>query len=179
MWPALALQLGLPILGGLAGRLFRKDDTQDDLGLEGRRTLHQLLQQQLTQARQPAGSSTSFHTARASLSQALDDRARVDAQSAAARGLTGTNFELAQQNNRNKAFVQGLRGVLADESNRNQATQAQTLSQLLSLQGLTEQAGVRQQALQDRNRAGRDGLLASIFTGVGQTLAETLGNPRN
>jgi len=105
---------------------------------------------------------------------AVEALARVlqeqDAASAAARGLTGSSFEIAQLARRRQTLVDLARVLSAEQRQRVLAQQ-----QLgLSAAELLERLALQRAQLREQQRARRWGVIGDIFRTVGQVAAAAI-----
>lgn len=82
-----------------------------------------------------------------------DDQAEQDEQAAAARGLTGSAFEVAQDANRAEALGEGTRALLGRAQQRQDRREESTLQRLVQVSGLEEDIRSRRQRREDRRRS--------------------------
>lgn len=82
------------------------------------------------------------------LGDQLDDRRREDDARAAARGMAGSEYELAQGQNRTEALAQGQRGLMADAAQMQQ----QDLGRLMAGMRDQDRNFWRKRELQSRRR---------------------------
>ena len=130
----------------------------------GRQSLGSLLSGQIGDVFNQSVTGTQFFRAgQAALDQAIVDQSEQDAASAAARGLTGSSFEIAQLGARNRLRGNTLQQLLATAEGAQQSRQASLAGQLLNFQNLQLNAlqGDRQFALgmgdlELRNKLRRD-----------------------
>lgn len=93
-----------------------------------------------------------------------------DAASAAARGLTGSSFEIAQLARRRQTLADLARVIAAEQRQRILAQQ-----QLgLSAAELLERLALQRAQLREQRRARRWGVLGDVFRTVGQIAAAAL-----
>ena len=76
----------------------------------------------------PASQNPLYQTGMGELNDQLDDRRQDDEAAAAARGLTGSEFEVAQGQNRMEALAQGQRGLLGQAAQMQQRDLGQLMS---------------------------------------------------
>jgi hypothetical protein len=101
-----------------------------------RKRVLSFLEKQSTQKQDPSEDDR-FQLGLSELRRRIEDRRDRDSASAAARGLTGSQFEIAQQGNRTRAMAEGTSKLLSSAASRQQREQFRSLGALLS--GLDQQ----------------------------------------
>jgi hypothetical protein len=116
--------------------LFGNNDIPDAPTRDRRRRLLSFLEDHATQTKDPAEDDR-FQLGMAELRRRIDREGDRDAASAAARGLTGSQYEIGQRGARVQALASGTRGLLSDTAGRQERAQFRSLGALLS--GLDQQ----------------------------------------
>jgi len=87
------------------------------------------------------------------LRENLSDQAERDEEAAAARGLTGSAFEVAQDANRAEVLGQETRALLGRAQQRQDQREESTLQRLVQVSGLEEDIRSRRQRREDRRKS--------------------------
>jgi uncharacterized membrane protein YccC len=93
--------------------------------------------------------TTTFNVGATELQERADEEAERDASQAAARGLEGSQFAVAQDANRARQYGEGLRSLLRTSDARLRESRRNTRSQLNALLSGQAQAERQQQAQQN------------------------------
>jgi uncharacterized membrane protein YccC len=93
--------------------------------------------------------TTTFNVGASELQERTDEEAERDASQAAARGLEGSQFAVAQDANRAQQYGEGLRSLLRTSSAQLRESRRNTRSRLNALLSGQAQAERRQQARQN------------------------------
>ena len=115
-----------------------------------------------SQALGPATESATYRSRLGEISRLMEDRQRQDAASAAARGLTGSGYEIAQAGQRGRAATDAQGAAL-------QAAEAQqqgSRSQLLQLLSQEQTALTQQDALANQRRGQTAGMFGQLAGAV-------------
>jgi len=125
---------------------------------ENRERLRALIDKQKDAEERTATDTTFFQTGVSALEEQADRQATRDAQQAAARGLSGSQFEIAQDQNRTKSRAKALRGLLRTGSKvdrqKEQQLRSQVQRQRESLNALvSDQAQAQQRRSAQRGQA--------------------------
>ena len=112
----------------------------------------QLFEQRLQEAQRPPTESTLFQAGQGALVDQLDEQEERDAQTATARGLTGSQFEIAQGGQRAEAAAQETRSLLVDAERAQEQQEQSALRGLLSPSQFEESRRARRQREEDRRR---------------------------
>lgn len=165
---------GIGLALGVGSRIFGRRRRRSDPLQEDRQRILADIFGRLEETEGPASSTATFTTGAATIRDELGRVREADAQGAAARGLTGSSFEVAQGGERNRSLVEALRGLLGDAERTQIAERGQLLSLASNLVGQGSSLAARQQAAADQRRAGRTnaimqtlGIAAQAYLGGG------------
>lgn len=102
---------------------------------------------------QRAGDTAEFSAGRAELESTIEQQASRDSGSAAARGLSGSGFEIGQAANRARALGRGTSSLLATSESRLSQDRRAALARLLQGFSLTGQTDLALLGANDRREA--------------------------
>ena len=148
----------LPVIAGTslalkAGQaIFSKKNTPEDPAADPRNKLVADLMQRLDAGQGPVTDTAVFQSGAGELTRRLGDQAEVDAARATARGVAGTEFEIAQTGARNRALATGLRGLTSTAAGFQQSGQNALISQIGNLLGQQTQASLSVQQAEEQRR---------------------------
>jgi len=153
---------------------FTEDDGGGDGPNRGTR-LRKMFEDRLDriQATDP-GESAGFTAGVGALRDRMDTEAERDTEAAAARGLTGSQFELAQDEQRAEVLGEETRALLGRAQQRQDQRERSTLGLLMEASGFEEDIRARRQQRQDRRRS-RLGQIAGSALQAGATIAASGG----
>lgn len=130
-------------IGYLSGRRNHGKKGHDDRLKERNEALLKMLNSYNTEAQNADPlDSQHYRTGLAEMNDEVQDQAGRDAGSAARRGLTGSEYELAQAANRTRAMVGGRRGLLADSERVIEQRKRDALARLLQGYGIANATDV-------------------------------------
>lgn len=133
------------VIGGLVG-LFRKKDKKpeivDPYDKDRKRLLAGLVREQTALAGQTAGETTGYRNAAGQLRTELNRQGEADAAGAVARGMAGSELDIALTGERNRALAQGTRGLLTDAERQRQGRLGQLSQQQAGLIGQGSQTAI-------------------------------------
>lgn len=134
--------------------------------------LRRLFEDRVERLRQESpADSTSFKAGLTALEEQNEQQEEQDEAAAAARGLTGSQFELAQQGNRARSFAMGAREVASGAERRLAQDRQSALRGLLEATGLEEDIASQRRRREDRRRSRLGQIAGSALQSGTQILA--------
>ncbi len=115
---------------------------------------------------QRAGNTAAFQSGRAELGDVIERQARADSGAAAARGLTGSSFEIGQAANRARALGAGTGRLLAGSERILSADRRAAAGRLLQGHQLSNQTDLAQINQAHQNAQSQGAQLGSAFQGA-------------
>lgn len=156
----LAATTAAATLGRTAHSIF-SDDDEGGQSERGQR-LRSLFEDRLetVQSRTPT-ETTSFRAQTGALRGALDRQAETDEEQAAARGLSGSAFEVSQDATRTRQLARGTRQAAATSASALRQQEQSALQGLLRAEGLAADLEARRRRAEQRRQSRLNELLSS------------------
>lgn len=132
------------------------------------RNLADIARQGLVQP--PATASPVFASSRGAILDLIRQIQSRDASSAAARGLSGTEFEIAQAGARNQAAVGGIRSAVSEAERMRQIQMQQAFQNLFAGVNLQSSRDLSLRGLKQQRDLATQQQLLSIILGAGRAL---------
>jgi len=172
---------GIGAAGSLAQGISALTDDGPDIDVGGGPNrgsrLRELFESRVDRLRdQNAAQSATFRAGVGALQEQTEAQAERDESAAAARGLTGSAFEVAQDANRAEALGGETRRLLVDAERQQEERRQSALSNLVRSAGLEEDIRARRQQAQlqraemEQRRKGRLGQIAGSALQAGATI---------
>lgn len=165
-----AIGAGIGLAGGFLGGE-KEDDPLDDLVRKNRNLLSMLEARRERIASQDPTDSTTFQAQVSAAQEQAGRQADRDASSAAARGLTGSQFEIAQQGNRTRSVGRNVRRAAADASQVQRQREFQALRTMLQQRDRLNQLVSGQAQADRRARRQQNRTLFGTMSGLAQILS--------
>lgn len=141
------------VLGGIGGLFGGGGDDRLEQAQQRQAELADFVRQRFLEAERTDPQETQlFQTGRSQMREQLDRQRQQDIGQAAARGLRGTEFEVAQAGQRAQAAGQTLRGLTADAAQQQEGRRRQLLQQLLQTTGAAANIEMQRGRLDQQRR---------------------------
>jgi hypothetical protein len=117
-----------------------------------------------------------YQQGQAALRRMLERQRDQDAAAAAKRGLTGSEYEIAQASERQDTRAQGQRKLLTDSERFLEDRRRRALGRLLESQGLYNQAAGTRAQQQQREQESFERMLSTVVGGAGKVASSYFGS---
>lgn len=165
-------------LGRAAGSAFDNDDRNGRRRRQRRGgKLRKLFEDRYDRLKKKSPTETAtFRSGSSALREALGEQAERDASAAAARGLTGSAFELAQKGDRTEALASGMRRLVGESERRLTRDRESALRGILSAARFEEDVRARRQRRRDRRKSRLAQIVGSALEAGTTILGSQLGS---